>query len=173
MSSNFDSYAKDIRDLPLWVKWVGVAFACLAVPGSIYTSLGAYGAVVATFSPEEIATTTVNISDIFYRLNKIDRPIDQRTLLHQYDGTKIVGIGSFETLGGSREDKSYRLYLSVRTGVISKEYIACSFGNVDEATEKQIDLLKNGQKISIVGTFSNSSEFGSNAWVVNECGFLK
>lgn len=168
--TEFQRTLKTIRGLPLWLQAIGILVGVLAIPGTVYTSVSGYDALVRYVSPETIATSTVNVSDIFYRLNEIDRPIDQRTILTQYKGTKIVGKGSFSFLGGSKEDKSYWVHASLRTGIFARENIACMFRDrVDEATEKRLDLLKKGQGITFSGTFTNSSLFGSNAWVIDDC----
>ncbi len=150
--------------------WYGIVAVVAMVVGGLLVYTFTEGKLPAIFGPSSsISTTTPNVADIFYRLSKIDRPIDQRTFLNQFNGTKIYGVGTFSSLGGSKEESSYQLYVAVPTGWLSKEYIACMIRGADQSVSRQIDLYKTGQEIRFIGDFSNSIVFGSSAWTIDNC----
>jgi hypothetical protein len=164
-----NKYIQDVKNLPVWVQ---ISFGIFGVLGTLGTLYGAWGTYITIHQikppeviPENIATSTVNVSDIFTRYNKMDRAIDQQKFLKNYLDVSVYGFGVFDNISGSfGDDTTYYLHLSVPGSSIS-----CQFSNVDEETQRRLDLLKAGDKISFLGTFTGSTMFESGRWLIRDC----
>ncbi len=167
-----NKYIQDVKNLPVWVQ---IAFGIFGVLGTFGTLYGAWGTYVmlsqqksSVVISESIATSTVNVSDIFSRYNEMTRATDQQKFLKNYLDVSIYGLGIFDNISGSfGDDTTYYLHLSV-----SNSRVSCQFSNVDKVTQRRLDLLKTGDKVSFLGTFTGSTMFGTSRWFIKDCKFV-
>ncbi|MDO8571344.1 MAG: hypothetical protein Q7R79_01565 [bacterium] len=169
MPHSANKYLKEVQDLPLWLKYTGVALGLLGTLGTLYGAYGTYATLADKPSPSdapyEVATGTIKISDIFARYNDIKRGTDQQDFLKQYTDVLISGIGTFDNISKSEgSDNTYYVYMSVSGGLI-----ACQFDNVDENLKRRLDLLNTGDKVFFFGTFTRSIMGGTQRWFIRDC----
>ena len=171
---------KYIRDLPLWLKWVIAFVTILGVPSIFFSTWTGYESVSRSLQQQSlVATTTPNIADILSQYNHFDRAIEQQNFLKGYENTEVVGAASFINIRKiETNSNSYLVFGKVSKGFLasyfSPEYIACSFGDVDEVTNRRLNLLRSGMIFVFSGNFTAGTEsFGTYAWYISGCHFIE
>lgn len=161
-------------DIPLWLKWAVAIVTILALLWGVYTyfvpnwSNTLLFAQAPSVNTDDVATSTIKISEIFSRYNDMNRAIDRQNFLKSFIGVTVSGAGSYNDLAGSYgTDSTFYLYLNV-----SGTYIACGFYDVNEDTKRKLDLLRAGSKVSFFGTFMGSTLNEGNSWFIRDCVFV-
>ena len=109
-----------------------------------------------------LATSTINISDIFAGYDDKKYTSDKRDFLTTYRNTSIQGLGSFV----DRDKLGDRYVITLQ---ISSYKVDCYFG-ADSETEKRLLLLKKPQNIAFSGVFTASVHGdGQRGWIVDDC----
>ena len=100
------------------------------------------GGNIDTQSDSVLATSTVNISDVFSKYHSLATALEQRNFLEKYKDAKVIGSGTFKNI-----DKPSDNYFLVSIQV----------------------LFKKDQDINFTGVFTMSAVFGG-GWSIRECG---
>ncbi|MFA6552458.1 MAG: hypothetical protein WCT19_03075 [Candidatus Paceibacterota bacterium] len=109
---------------------------------------------------QSVATSSINLSDIFDGYNAKTTSYDKQNFLHLYDNGKVYGSGYF--LDISKPTDRYLVSLDVSDNLIS-----CFFSSESE-TERRLFLLKKNQIVNFTGVFTNSAVWGG-GWKVDNC----
>ncbi len=111
-----------------------------------------------------LATSTVHVWDILSKNESFNTSLERQTFFDSFKGAITDGAGSFIDI--SKTSDTYYVFMQ-----IGKYPVACSFTNVDAQVERNLMLLKKGDKISFSGTFANSS-LNNVAWYITNCTLL-
>ena len=157
---------KNVKDVPIWLKYLAAIATILAVILAVYVYFVPDGSMIFSspiIQPEtehNIATSTLNISDILAKYNALDTNLEQRNFLEKYRDVKIYGRGTYKNI--DKPSDRFLITINVSTGLVS------CYTNGDLETEQKLNLLKIGQTINFTGTFTTSGTWGG-GWTVYDC----
>lgn len=147
------------QDWPSWAKY-GVP-TILTIIGLILGFLYFISSSSKTLEPIE----GINIADMFFKMDKLGTSLEKSSFVKEYTDSLIYGKGSYLDLSGtSGGDITLFINLGGRP-------ISCVV-NANTEIERQLLLLKKGQKIQFNGLFSGGSVFGG-GWYIKNCVLLK
>ncbi len=160
-----EQYKNDIRDLPLWVKYV-VASATI-----FGTGFGGWGIYILLNQPtpapitinrsiSDNATSTINISDLLSKALALDTVIERQDFLTKYVGDLVHGEGRIKQV--SRYGNKLLIDFD-----INGQTIICP-QDEDAKNEKQLLLLK-GKTASFSGVFTYKEYFNYGGLIIDNC----
>ena len=154
------------KDIPVWLKYLVAVATVLGVGWAVYIyfipnmEFVSGSPVTHSEIENEIATSTLNISDILAKYNALDTNLEQRNFLEKYRDVKIYGRGTYKNI--DKPSDRFLVTINVSTGLVS------CYTNGDLETEQKLNLLKIGQTINFTGTFTTSGTWGG-GWTVYDC----
>jgi len=163
--SKIERYKNDIKDLPLWLKYIGVA---ATVFGAIFGGWGIYiilnqptpiQTIVAN-SISENATSTVNISDLLSKALTLDTVIERQDFLTKYVGDLVYGEGKVKQIS------RYGNKLLIDFDINNQTIVCPQDENVEN--EKQLLFLR-GKTTSFFGTFTYKEYFNYKGLIIDDC----
>jgi len=163
--SKIERYKNDIKDLPLWLKYVGVG---ATVFGTIFGGWGIYiilnqpvpSQTILNNPTSENATSTINISDLLSKALALDTVIERQDFLTKYVGDLVYGKGEIKQV--SRYGNKLLVDFD-----INNQIIICP-QDEDTRSEKQLLLLK-GKTASFSGIFTYTEYFNYKGLVIDNC----
>ena len=153
--NKFQKYTDDIKDIPLWLKYV---VAGAAIFGTLFGGWGLYITLkypTPTSTTIEIpannpivqnATSTIAISDLLSKALSLDTVVERQDFLTKYVGSQIHGSGNVKQISRAGND-GFLVDISVNGTTVTCPQDA------NEETEKKLLLLK-GKNVYFTGTFT-------------------
>lgn len=147
-----EKYAKDVKDLPIWLKW-GLAFVgILGFLLSLYIYFNPNGQTIINLSNSDVkettATNTLNISELFSKALSLDTIVERQDFLNKYVGDQVYGEGKVKQISRLGNDN---LIVDIN---VNGNTISC----IQEENEKQLILLQN-KVVSFYGIFTYKNIF--------------
>ena len=97
---------------------------------------------------DEVTTSTINISDLFYKALKLETVVEKQDFLNKYIGTPIYGMGVVQEV--SRTGGGGGFLVDIRE--MNNQIVTCPQEGGEE-NERRLLLLK-GKNISFTGVFT-------------------
>lgn len=101
--SKIEKYKNDIRDLPLWLKYVLAIFAIVGTGSAVFAAWIGYGTLtsetpvqVVINSENNNTLNTANISDLFLKALALDTVLERQDFLAKYVGDLVYGKGKIK-----------------------------------------------------------------------------
>jgi hypothetical protein len=114
---------------------------------------------------ESVATSTTSLAAILSRSEDFDTAYEQQAFFKNYEGKPVNVTGTYANFWNSGE--RYFVLIDVRS-----ERVACVLVDASGDVASRLLLLKKGQQISFVGTFTNAALNGVYR-EVTECSWLR
>lgn len=163
--SKIEKYKNDIKDVPLWVKYVvsgATIFGTVFGGWGIYILLNQPAPTQAIINrpTSENATSTINISDLLSKAFTLDTIIERQDFLTKYVGDLVYGEGKIKQV--SRYGNKILVDFN-----INNQTIICP-QDEDVKNEKQVLLLKD-KTASFSGIFTYKEYFDYDGLVIDDC----
>lgn len=177
MDGEIGLFLKEAKGLPLWAQVAGLILTAAASIATCWAIYLVYHPPIPRniFADTVNATSTTPLMDILSRADDFRTDYEKSNFLKTYTGKYIDGRATYTNFFGG--DNGYFLILDFKLGWFGSfatyYQIACVLKNTNQDTKDKLMLLKQGQAVYFVGTFSNSSLNGYYYPTIDECEILK
>lgn len=113
-------------------------------------------------------SSPIQITDILNGYTAQSNSLNRESFLSKYKDAQVFGKGSFTDIG--KNPDSFIVIITISRYFIFRDSIMCDFSS---DWDRQLNLLKIGQKIKFSGVFSGFKDSPSNAFFVANCSFLE
>ena len=168
--NRFQKYANNIKDIPLWLKYIVAGATIFGVLGVLFSGWGLLKSPastqtkveISTNNPIENATSTILISDLLSKALSLGTVVERQDFLTKYIGSKIHGMGSVKQI--SRAGNSgFLVDINVNGTTIT---ITCP-RDANEESEKTLLLMK-GRDVYFTGIFTYQN-YVDHGLVIDDC----
>jgi len=126
------------------------------------------------FSEIVNATSTIPLVDILSRVDDFKTAYERQNFLKTYTGKYVSGRGTYSDFFG---DDHYYVIIDIKVGWWTlwryPYHIACSLKDSSEDAKDILTLLRQGETLYFVGTFSNSNLNGYYYPTIDDCSLLE
>jgi hypothetical protein len=159
-----------LDDIPIWLKYL-VAFVTIFMAvwpiyahfkSNQYSSLKIEETSIQN-TKNDLATTTLNISDLLLKAYSLETTIERQDLLEKYKGDQVYGRGIVKQISRWGNNK---FLVDIR---VEKNTISCEQAGSEE-NEKSLLLLKE-KIVNFTGTFTYINIF-DHGLMIEECQIL-